>query len=69
MTCKTCEDTRWVCQAHADRPWNNHPNACRCGEPGTPCPDCNEPAPGERPGAGLPTGFTPRADRDKGTVQ
>jgi hypothetical protein len=67
MTCKTCGDTRWVCEAHADRPWNDHPNACRCGEPGMPCPDCNEPKPGKRPA--MPAGFAPRMDRDKGPVQ
>jgi hypothetical protein len=32
-----------------------------------PCPVCNAPEPGERPGAILPSGHTPRDDRDNGT--
>ena len=56
--------TGWVCEAHADRPWNDHPNACRCGEP--PCPMCNEPADGERPR--MPRGFRPTINRDKGPL-
>jgi hypothetical protein len=66
MMCETCRDTRWVCEAHPDLPWNDHPSACRCGEPGMPCPDCNEPKPGELPA--MPPGFTPHFDIDKGTV-
>jgi hypothetical protein len=29
MTCRTCEGARWVCEAHADRPWGarQHPKA------------------------------------------
>jgi hypothetical protein len=69
MMCETCRDTRWVCEAHPDLPWNDHPTACRCGEPGMPCPDCNEPEDNERPDAILPTSHTPRHDRDKGTAQ
>jgi hypothetical protein len=70
MTCKTCGDTRWVCEDQPDRPWGSgNPNACQCGEPGMPCPDCNEPKPGERPDAILPANHTPRHDRDKGTLQ
>jgi hypothetical protein len=64
MPCSACGDTGWVCEAHADWPWNDRPNACRCGEPGLPCPTCNEPAEGERPR--MPQGFTPTIDRDKG---
>lgn len=67
MTCKTCEDTRWVCEDHPDRPWgSNHPNACRCGGAGMPCPVCNEPKAGERPV--MPTDFIAHIDRDKGSV-
>jgi hypothetical protein len=69
MSCGTCHDTRWVCEAHPDRPWNDHPSACRCGEPGMPCPDCNEPKPSERRDAILSTGTTPRDDADEGTLQ
>ena len=64
MICANCQGTRWVCEAHADGPWNDHPNACRCGEPGMPCPVCNVPKEGERPA--MPQGFTPRFDVDKG---
>jgi hypothetical protein len=31
-----------------------------------PCPDCNEPKPGELPA--MPPGFTPHFDIDKGPV-
>jgi hypothetical protein len=58
-TCKNCGDTRWVCEAHDERPWNNQPNACRCGEPGMSCPVCNNPR---------PAGFSAHVDRDKGPV-
>jgi len=58
--------SRWVCEAHADRPWNDHPNACRCGEPGMPCPVCNVPEEGERPA--MPVDFTPHYDIDKGPI-
>ena len=37
MPCPACGDTGWVCEAHADRPWGDHSNACQCGEPGMPC--------------------------------
>jgi hypothetical protein len=40
MRCPACGDTGWVCEAHADRPWGDHPNACQYGEPGMPC-TCN----------------------------
>jgi hypothetical protein len=67
MTCTTCQGARWVCEAHADRPWNDHPNACRYGEPGMPCLLCNAPQEGERPA--LPTDFTPHFEIDKGPIQ
>jgi hypothetical protein len=41
LPCPACGDIGWVCEAHADRPWDDHPNACGCGEPGMPCPACN----------------------------
>jgi hypothetical protein len=53
-----------VCEAYADRPRNDDPNACRCGEPGMPCPVCNVPEEGELPV--MPRGFTPHFDVDKG---
>jgi hypothetical protein len=41
LPCSACGDTGWVCEAHANQPWGDHPNACQCGEPGMPCPACN----------------------------
>jgi len=29
MICGTCQGAPWVCEAHADRPWNDHPNGIR----------------------------------------
>jgi hypothetical protein len=67
MPCPNCGDTGWVCEAHAERPWDDHPGACQCGEPGMPCPLCDEPTDRERPR--MPRGFTPTFDRDKGPIQ
>ena len=41
--CERCDDTFWVCEVHADVPWENGPSprACKCGAPGMPCPECN----------------------------
>jgi hypothetical protein len=39
--CARCADTRWVCEAHPDRPWEDSPRSCCCGAPGEPCPVCN----------------------------
>jgi hypothetical protein len=67
MMCKTCHDTRWVCEEHPGRPWGSgDPNACQCGGAGIPCPACNEPKPGERPV--MPTDFISHIDRDKGPI-
>ena len=41
MTCPRCYDTRWVCEAHPERPWEGGPRACGCGATGEPCPVCN----------------------------
>ena len=33
MICTTCDDTGWVCEAHADRPWaglSERDDACAC---------------------------------------
>jgi hypothetical protein len=35
--CARCDNCRWVCEAHPDRPWDG-PRACGCGAPGDPCP-------------------------------
>lgn len=38
--CARCDNIRWVCEAHPDRPIFGH-RACPCGAPGEPCPVCN----------------------------
>ena len=38
--CSRCDDYRWVCENHPDRPWEG-PRACNCGGAGAPCPACN----------------------------
>jgi hypothetical protein len=58
--CAHCADTRWVCEAHPDRPWEDSPRSCYCGAPGEPCPICNVPEDGATPV--LPEGF--RVDMD-----
>jgi hypothetical protein len=60
--CKTCAGTDWVCEAHADRPWDAGEKSCGCGAPGMPCPACDDPAE-ERPD--LPADFNVTLD-DKG---
>jgi hypothetical protein len=40
IVCSRCEDTRRVCEAHPDRPWEG-PRACPCGAAGMPCLACN----------------------------
>ena len=40
--CPTCDDKGWVCENHADRPWDgvsNRHDACGCGA-GMPCKEC-----------------------------
>ena len=40
--CQNCEDTRWVCENHRNKPWDgssSSPNACGCGA-GAPCQEC-----------------------------
>ncbi|SHG92841.1 hypothetical protein SAMN05443248_3110 [Bradyrhizobium erythrophlei] len=61
MKCTRCEDSAWVCEAHPDRPWEG-PNACPCGAPGAPCPDCNVTKEGEVPR--MPEGFRIEVDKD-----
>jgi hypothetical protein len=39
-TCTRCDDCRWVCEAHPDRPWGG-PHACACHAAGVPRPICN----------------------------
>lgn len=38
--CQRCDNGRWVCEVHTDRPWEGA-RACDCGGAGAPCPDCN----------------------------
>jgi hypothetical protein len=38
--CARCDNCRFVCEAHPDKPWDG-PCACGCGAPGDPCPVCN----------------------------
>lgn len=44
MSCNNCADSGWVCENHADRPWDGVSDdlrACLCGGAGMPCPVCN----------------------------
>jgi len=35
-----CDDSRWVCEVHDQRPFLGE-NTCDCGAAGAPCPTCN----------------------------
>jgi hypothetical protein len=59
--CPRCASERWVCKAHQHRPWGGE-HGCSCGAAGSPCPICNEVAPGEKPA--LPPGFQVEAEAD-----
>jgi hypothetical protein len=48
IRCQRCDDCRWICEAHLDKPWDG-PTACGCGAPGDPCPDCNRAGPLDQP--------------------
>src|SRR5262249_30991492 len=41
--CPRCDGSRWVCEAHEDRPWEgaDSPRAYKCGGAGMPCGLCN----------------------------
>lgn len=42
--CRVCDGTGWVCENHADRPWDGlsaSDESCRCGGAGAPCRVCN----------------------------
>jgi hypothetical protein len=60
--CARCDNYRWVCEAHPDRPWDGA-YACGCGAPGEPCPVCNRADADTVPE--LPKGFRVDID-DKG---
>ena len=38
--CARCDNSRWVCESHPDRPFLGA-LACTCGGAGIPCPVCN----------------------------
>ena len=63
--CPRCQNARWVCENHPDKPWTPEHEAV-CGGAGMPCPDCNEPRNDERPAMG--GDFVPAFDRDKGPI-
>jgi hypothetical protein len=68
MPCKVCDNTGWVCEEHPGRPSDcgGSKRGCTCGAAGIPCPNCNEPAPGERPR--MPAGLMPHGDPDNDSV-
>ena len=39
--CNNCNDDNWVCELHADKPWDDGEGCC--GAAGMPCPVCNIP--------------------------
>jgi hypothetical protein len=59
--CLRCDNGRWVCEAHTDRPWEG-PRACDCGGAGAPCPVCNRPDDDAIPE--MPEGFVVDIKRD-----
>lgn len=46
--CKNCDSSGWVCEDHADVPWNYGDPEC-CGGAGAPCPVCNDCSDGKTP--------------------
>ena len=40
QSCARCDNCRWVCENHVDRPWLGE-RACGCEGAGAPCPICN----------------------------
>jgi hypothetical protein len=40
QACARCDNCRWVCENHTDKPWLGA-RACGCGGAGAPCPICN----------------------------
>ena len=45
MTCARCQDTRWVCEEHPDKPMDHD----SCKGAGMPCPACNPSSRGKVP--------------------
>jgi hypothetical protein len=63
--CATCDNGRWVCENHPDRPWLGD-RACTCGGAGMPCPICNRTErvdPDDLPD--MPEGFVVEVKRDE----
>jgi hypothetical protein len=54
--CARCDNCRWVCENHPDKPWLGD-RACSCGGAGAPCPICN--ATDELTAPKTPEGFQP----------
>jgi hypothetical protein len=63
--CARCDNSRWVCEAHPDRPWLGG-RACDCGAPGDPCPICNH-ADADNPPA-MPDGFVADMPPEEGNL-
>jgi len=57
--CSRCDNIRWVCENHPDRPSLGE-CACTCGGAGMPCPACNRTDPaGPDDAPDMPKGFVP----------
>ena len=65
--CPHCDDQRWVCENHPDRPWDlaDSPRACKCGGAGMPCELCNNESTGPDDPPEMMPGFRVDID-DKG---
>jgi hypothetical protein len=59
--CPKCNGTRWMCEAHPDRPWRE----CNCGAAGMPCDQYNPAGALDDPPV-LPGGFRIDIERDCG---
>ncbi|MBR0855685.1 hypothetical protein [Bradyrhizobium liaoningense] len=63
--CARCDNARWICENHPERPWLGE-RACDCGGAGVPCPICNRTDvedPDDIPE--MPEGFVPDTVRKK----
>ena len=45
MNCARCQDIRWICEEHPDKPMEHD----GCKGSGMPCPDCNPSSRGKVP--------------------
>jgi hypothetical protein len=63
--CACCDNCRWVCENHPDRPWLGD-RACDCGGAGAPCPVCNRTDPENLDDVPeMPEGFNVEATRKR----